>query len=264
MNACLAVLGWLSLATTASADFIGFNNGVGWTLNNGAGGLPSITGNALTITDNSGSTANSAYFNTLQPVGGAGYLGFTATFNYTVTENGGPAPADGFTFVIQNAGLNAVEGGGSDLGYAGMPNSASVQFNIWPYNGGGLGTNYYTGGNIGSSNSPGYLDVSPVNLSSGDTIAVTLKYDAAAQTLTETLLDTTTLDTFSTTFTGVDIAAAVGGNTAYVGFTGGDGLGTSTQVISDVAFQTPEPGSLTLLFTGLGIAAIAFRRVRRG
>jgi hypothetical protein len=142
----------------------------------------------LTIANNASGTANSAHYNTTQTIGGAGFNGFIATFNYTVTASGGPAPADGFSFVIQNSGINAIGGSGSDLGYAGIGNSASVQFNIWPFNGGGVGTNYFTEGNVGSSQNPSYLDVSPVDLASGDQIALTLEYNPLTNRLSEQLV----------------------------------------------------------------------------
>jgi hypothetical protein len=69
---------------------------------------------------------------------------------------------------------------------------------------------------------------SGVNLSSGDTLSAHLVYDGTTLTLTITDLVTTATYTTSTV---INIPATVGGNTAYVGFTGGTGGYTATQKI---------------------------------
>jgi hypothetical protein len=67
---------------------------------------------------------------------------------------------------------------------------------------------------------------SGVNLQSGDTMSAHLVYDGT--TLTLTITDQVTTASF-TTSTVINIPATVGGNTAYVGFTGGTGGYTATQ-----------------------------------
>jgi len=69
---------------------------------------------------------------------------------------------------------------------------------------------------------------SGVNLQSGDTMSSHLVYDGT--TLTLTITDQVTTASF-TTSTAINIPATVGGNTAYVGFTGGTGGYTATQTI---------------------------------
>ena len=71
-------------------------------------------------------------------------------------------------------------------------------------------------------------------LGSGDPIQVNLAYDGS--TLSEQLTDLTTGGTWRNDYSGIDLAAATGGATAYVGFTGGDGGLNSTQTISDFVF----------------------------
>jgi len=103
-----------------------------------------------------------------------------------------------------------------------------------------------------------------VNFYTGDPIQFMITYDATAHTLSETLVDTVSpTTTYSHTFTGIDIASQVGGSSAYVGFTGGDGGLTSTQTISDFQFQSavPEPSSALLMALGLGVVVCRwFRR----
>ena len=164
------------------------------------------------------------------------------------------------TFVLQNQGLNAVGGSGSGLGYSGISPSAAVALDIWtPF----IGTTFATNGSLGS-----FTSVSPVNLDSGDPISVLVAYNGTTNVLAETLTDLTTSATFSTSYTS-DLASVLGAGTAYVGFTGGTGAGSSTQTVSDFSFinsAVPEPTSLTLWATcGLVMGAYGcwVRRSRR-
>ncbi len=218
-------------------------------------GSAAISGATLTLTSNGGSQAGSAFFNTPQTISA-----FTSQFIYTPS---GDRSGDGVAFVLQNdpTGASALGAGGGFLGYTGITPSAAVELNIYSPN--GIGTNYKTNGGVF-----GYNSTSPVNIAGGDPIQVTLNYDGA--TLTETLLDTTTLATFTTTYT-TNIAGVVGASTAFVGFTGGTGAALATQTISGFTFRStpaspvPEPGSVALLVgmaaTGAGFVA---RRKRGG
>ena len=94
---------------------------------------------------------------------------------------------------------------------------AAVQFNLYAGAAGGPGIAFTSGGTIATE-----AGTSPVNLASGDPIQVTLAYDGS--NLVETLRDLTTSSTYSQTFRGVNLAAFTGGNSAYVGFSGGTGL----------------------------------------
>lgn|GEM_PF-4116286 len=114
------------------------------------------------------------------------------------------------------------------------------------------GTNFVTTGSTGTYNA-----TSPVNVASGDPIKVSLFYNAAAETLTESLADTTTGGVYTHTYTGIDLATTLGGSTAILGFTGGTGGSTSTQVISNFTF-TSQPsivagGTDISLWAGGGI-----------
>ena len=84
-----------------------------------------------------------------------------------------------------------------------------------------------------------------INLHSGDYINATLTYNGT--TLTMTLTDAITLATWSQSFT-INIPAIVGGNTAYVGFTGGTGGLTSSQKLTSWIIL---PGRLSQLPGGL-------------
>ena len=78
------------------------------------------------------------------------------------------------------------------------------------------------------------LTGSGINLHSGDEMDATINYAGAALTLTIT--DMVTHASWSHPFV-VNIPAVVGGNTAYVGFTGGTGGQSSTQQILNWTFE---------------------------
>jgi hypothetical protein len=256
----MTILFFASLCQPARGDIVGFGDGSGYTLNSLITPAPSINGGTLTLTNiDVSNQAASAFYNTRQSTGS-----FTASFTYQAS-----GVADGIAFVIQNDpnGLNALGSLGSGLGYAatgGNPqsivNSVGLQVDYYGFTG-GPGTYLGTQGSSGIFN---YLPTNPVNFN--DPVQFTITYDANAQTLSETLVDTLSpTTTYSHTFGGLDLAAEVGGGSAYVGFTGGTGGLASTQTISNFEFQTaavPEPGSLTLALMGIG-ATLGMWRTRR-
>jgi hypothetical protein len=74
-------------------------------------------------------------------------------------------------------------------------------------------------------------------------------------TLREYLLDTITSATFSDSYV-VDLANAVGGNTAYIGFTAGHGLGAANRATSGYSdVVVPEPIALPAFPNGLFLIA---------
>lgn len=204
-------LAGVSVAPLARADLGGFS---GFTLNGGA----TSDGTTLTLTDGGGSEARSAFNATVQNI-----TSFTTSFTYTDVGGGG---ADGFTFAVHNdpRGAAALGDPGGSLGYGGnakITPSAADSFNIF----GTAATGYSTNGGkeVGSTGT--------VNIANGNPINVTLRY-SGGPTLTETLTDTVT-GAKSFKAYAANIPGAVGGSTAYVGFTGGTGGVASTQRISN-------------------------------
>ena len=256
----LGMTGCLCAGSQAPAAIIGFGDGTGYSLNRGVFDStgPSIANNVLTLTDGGGGEQRTAFNKTRQDI-----TGFQVHFVYQGTANAGSGLGDGVTFAIQNdgRGASAVGNGGGGLGYEGITPSVAIELNLFalPKVGTFLGINGTTGSSQG-----GYAPTAPVVLTGGDPIAVDLSYNGT--TLTESLTDTTTGASFRTGYA-VNIARIVGSSTAYVGFTGGSGLFTATQTISNFSMVTPEPASLVLVTVGLGIGlgvgAIP-RRVRPG
>jgi hypothetical protein len=130
-----------------------------------------------------------------------------------------------------SGGPNAIGNNQAGLGYsgstggtggqiAGLLNSVAVIYDL--YNG---SEDLYTNG---ANPTGSFIDMtsSGLSLHSGNPLNVTLNYNGT--TLTMTITDSKTKASFSHSWT-INIPATVGGNTAYVGFTGGTGGQTATQ-----------------------------------
>ncbi len=202
---------------------------------------PQITqnGTALQLTDGGQGEYGSWFGSTQQSV-----TNFTASFEYEATASG--TAADGMAFVLQTEASNALGGpfyeyGGSGLGYAGISSSIAIEFNI--FSGHTQGTNLGIDGSTGVYNPTG-----AVALQNGDPIEVNLSYNGSI--LTETLTDLSNHATYSTNYTisAADLTNILGSGSAYVGFTGGSGLDTATQTVSNFVF---DPNTATSSFSDI-------------
>jgi len=211
-----AALYTIPVAAGNGPDYLNGFTAAGLTFN----GTATLNGTSLELTNGNYSEAGSAFFNT--PVNAQF---FTSDFTFQLTD----AQADGITICVQNQGPTALGNGGGDLGYGGIGNSVAVKFDL--YNNAGEGTNstgIYTGGEDPFVPA---IDLTPsgIDLHSGDVLRARLQYYNPYLTLE--IVDTTnSTKYFSTVFT-IDIPATTGGNTAYVGFTGGTGGLTAIQEI---------------------------------
>ncbi len=265
-----AALAAFNVATTAQAQIIGFG-GTGsttaqngsWTLNadsaSSVQGTPSISGSGtlfdvLTMTTANSSEASSAWYNTPQNVSN-----FIESFTYTDVSGNG---ADGLGVVWQNSpgGLSALGGPGGELGFSNLTSTAGLAMNL--YSGNTTSSTGYNANIPGSNNplvvpTPGgntlNTSINRVNIDSGDPINVELSYVDATGTLTEYMADATTGFSFSRVWRGISIVNAVGGSTAYIGFTGATGGVTAKQTITKFAFvsgaATPAPAMITPIAT---------------
>lgn len=206
-------------------------NGAGWSLNgntNFVPPVPSFSSNVLTITTPANGEANSVFFNSPMYI-----AAFKAKFTYQDVTAGG---ADGMSFCVQNdsRGLNATGGGGNEIGYTGITNSVALGLEVYTPNGGGTGWDYLTNGQATGVFTP----PTPVNFDDGNPVDWTILYNG--RTITLTLADETTGKAYTNTFVVGSIPALVGGNTAFVGFTGATGGVNALQTISNFSF-TPFP-----------------------
>jgi hypothetical protein len=221
--------------TATTSLVVGSGGGTG-SINFGSGfsaagmqfnGHTTLNGTRLQLTDTSTTYEQaSAYWTTLVSVGS-----FTNDFNFQLTNPN----ADGFTFVLQNSGLTAMGTVGGGLGYAGMPTSVAVKFDLYDNNGeGNNSTGLYTNGNAPST--PATTLGGGVNLHSGDIFHVHMTYDGT--TLTMVISDVTVpANTFTISWP-INIPGTIGSNTAFAGFTAATGGGTAIQEILSWTYST--------------------------
>ncbi len=228
-----------------SGTFINFGNGfssvTGMKLN---GFANNNDDSRLQLTTGATNQAGSAFYTQAVNI-----QAFTTNFTFQLSN----AIADGFTFTIQNVGPSALGQSGAALGYSStsrgaITSSVAVKFDI--HNNAGEGsdsTGVYTAGAMPTVPAVN-LTPSGIILASGDTIQAAITYDGT--TLTLTLNDVVVGKTF-TYSTPINIPQIVGGNTAYVGFTGGSGgSGASQKIITwTYAAQTAANATAPPLFS---------------
>ena len=221
---------------TTSINFgLGFSNPGCMQFN----GSTDLDDSRLQLTNGGTDEAGSAFCTTPVDI-----RGFSTDFTFQLSD----AQADGITFTIQNSpsGSAALGPGGGGLGYGpdtpggapGIGESVAVKFDL--YNNAGEGddsTGIYTDGASPTVPSTD-LTSSGIDLHGGDTMAVHMTYDGV--TLTMSLTDASIGKTFKTSWP-VNIPAAIGGNNAYVGFTGGSGGETASQKIESWTFVSSPP-----------------------
>jgi hypothetical protein len=197
-------------------------------------GNATLNGSRLRLTDGGATEAGSGFVTTPMNI-----QSFTADFAFQLTNPN----ADGFTFTIHGGSAAAALGpSGGGLGYGpdtvggtgGIPSSIAVKFDL--YSNAGEGTDSTGEYADGVSPTTPFVDMtsSGINLHSGDIFQVHLSYSGT--TLAMTITDTTNEDEFTTSFTNVNIPSTIGGNTGYVGFTGGTGGETAIQEIIGFSF----------------------------
>ncbi|HUS37252.1 MAG TPA: hypothetical protein VM680_18040, partial [Verrucomicrobiae bacterium] len=205
-------------ANRATGDVSGFTTTDGYQLNGGA----AASGGVLTLTSGANSQTRSVFNTNVVNINN-----FNARFIYRAT-----GAADGAGFVLQGdpTGAAALGGGGGALGFTGIQNAVGVLLNIYEPNGVG-----YSVSSDGTTGAGTYTDAGIV-LASGDPILVTLSYSQATTTLHVKLQDLTTGTVFEADHN-VDIKSVVGGDYAFVGFTGATGGANSVQTIQDFVYS---------------------------
>lgn len=210
---------------------------------------------------------------------------FSTSFQFLITSAGGIAPADGLTFVIA-AGTGGLGAAGSGIGYAGVGNSVAVEFDTFNNGGGDGNSSNHVGIDVnGSPNSvvlanpygvvtcdfaSGY--VKPGCMSNGDIWTIVINYDGAK--LDVSVQDGNGAPQLLISDFVIDIAAALGTTTAFVGFTSGTGSGFANHDIlnwilaNDASItppgqSVPEPATLSLVPLALLLAVATAARARR-
>ena len=171
---------------------------------------------------------------------------FQTSFVFRLTGEPGRL-GDGFTFALAGTPPPAAGAAGGGLGYQGLADSVAVKFDLVDNAGeGGHSVGVFTGG--AEPTTPAVrLDDTPIHLHAQHPIRADLDYDGSV--LTVTLTDTVVPDhTWAHAFP-VDIPAAVGGPTAYAGFTAGTGELVARQAVESWTFTTEDTRGPTI--TGL-------------
>ncbi|QDV26785.1 Calx-beta domain-containing protein [Aureliella helgolandensis] len=107
---------------TPTIAYLDFSAPVGLNLV-GAAAAPVGAYNSLRLTPQLTSQQGAGWYATPQLVA----VGFETTFEFQTNGSG----SDGFAFVIQNSGVDALGGAGSGLGYKGVPNSLAIEFDTF-------------------------------------------------------------------------------------------------------------------------------------
>src|SRR5262249_53763628 len=142
----------------------GFGSTAGLQLN----GSAKVSGTRLRLTDGGGGESGSA-FTTSQ----VSIAKFNTFFSFQLSN----ANADGFTFTIQRQAPTARGGGGGNLGYGGIPNSAALKFDLFNNQGEGSdSTGLYFNG---AAPTVPAVDLSNtgINFHSGDLFEGRINYD---------------------------------------------------------------------------------------
>jgi methionine-rich copper-binding protein CopC len=190
-------------------------------------GSATLNGSNLELTDGGFSEAASAFSTNQLDVSR-----FSTSFNFQITPGTNPT-ADGLTFTIQGVGANALGGGGGALGYAGIPTSVAIKFDLYNNAGEGIdSTGIYVNGAYPSVPAID-LTGTGIDLHSGDLFNVVMSYDGS--TLNVTITDTATHASASQSYS-INIPSTIGGKLGYVGFTGGTGGLTAVQQILNWTF----------------------------
>jgi len=193
----------------------GFSSPSELTLDGNAG----ISNGALLLTQDTAMETSSAFFPTTVPVNI-----FTSDFDFKLSAGYG----EGFTFVLQSIGFNAIGSGESGLGYgpttpggggAKIAHSVAIKFDLHSNEGeGSNSTGVYVGG---ASPTVPYTELMPaINLHSGHTFHARLTY--TGKILTLVITDLTQYAVFAGSYP-VDIPKAVGSTIGYAGFTASTG-----------------------------------------
>ncbi|HET6328456.1 MAG TPA: fibronectin type III domain-containing protein [Planctomycetaceae bacterium] len=228
--------------TTGQASVLDFSSGFSSSASAlSYNGSAKINGTSAQLTDTGTHEAGSVFSTNVVDI-----TKFSNQFKFQLTNPN----ADGFTFTIQGVGPSALGASGSALGYGGSPGiakSVAVKFDLFSNaDEGADSTGEYTNGAAPTTPATD-LTSTGVNLHSGDVFQVLMSYDG--MTLTATIMDMVTHATASQSYT-VNIPQVVGGNSAYVGFTGGTGGATAVQNILTWTFS-PTASTLPAAPTNL-------------
>jgi hypothetical protein len=203
---------------------------------NGYASSPTTASSQLVLTDGAYNEARSVFYGTKEGID-------TFSTSFTVVISPGASTADGFTFAVQAQGSTALGTNGGNLGYTGITPSVAAGFNFFDDDLEGSGFGFVSNGQDPDTITQN--DMTPVDLHSGDPMAVSITYDGT--TLSVNVVDEdNNSDTYSANET-VDIPAIVGSDEAFVGFTAATGTNTSNQAITNWSYTGTAPPTVAVV-----------------
>jgi hypothetical protein len=246
---------------------VGFNgDGADWILNKavnpgsiwpGGANTPGITNDVLILDDGTNGETDSAFFDAPQFVGS-----FIVSFTFQFALGTTSTPADGMTFCIQNntvtntwaplGGVYTIGGGGGGIGFAGLNYCAALELNVYAHDN-GIGYQFGTNGNVPANDTAmgPYISPGPIVLTNGDPIFIQLYYNQNVATLS--MVDSIAGVSFLTNFSVPDLTGGyynqtplVGGRSAWVGFTGGNGALNAILTASNFVYSYTTPPILSI------------------
>ena len=244
----LNITGGGTYATTANFAGEAGNASNQWTLNHNTSstnGISFSNTTTLVTTTAAGSEADSAWYNTPVYIGG----NWTASYSFYATAQG----ADGTVFVLQSdpAALAAYGEAGGSKGYAeggavaGIGSSIGFEIEIYSGTSSTGGVNLWENGVDGTVTSLTGPEPRLAEPSATQELDINLSYTAGSLAVTvyqPSLGDTYATTSYTTTYA-VNLPAQLGGNIAYLGFTGGTGGVDTQQVVTGFNFNASTPGT---------------------
>jgi autotransporter-associated beta strand protein len=194
-----------------------------WKLNQFANWKPD---GRLAVSTNANNRPGSAFTTNYYPIAGS----WTTRFGYDMGESSA-SPADYITYTIQNLTTNSTT-------HTPAPGFAVM----WRYYENGTNTTslriFTNGVQVIATN-----NLAPVSLITKQHANMTVDYNAIAKTVT--IITSQPVGAVTNVFTGIDMAAAVGATTAYLGFGAFTGGLNAENIISDFSFSSAAASAAT-------------------
>lgn len=198
-------------------------------------GTATQSGTSLQLTPASLFQAGSAFYAT--PFLIDGNTSFNTRFQFQLSGGDGEGGADGFTFAIQNSttGASALGADGGGVGYTGIGRSLAIEFDTSPNEGDPDGNHISL---LRDGATTAVRDgLTGITLNSGATLTAWIDYNGATNRL-DVYVSTGTAKPATAVLSEVIDLAAVVGDRAYFGFTGGTGGLSNIQAVQNWQFDT--------------------------